>query len=540
MRFSSWLRLFRIYGTLIRYVVNPTVLKGQKGLYWLGKINIFKSGLYKTHNRGDLLCLTMESLGPVFVKFGQLISIREDLFPQDVIKSLSKLQDNVKPFDAQVAVSMIEKAIDQSIDSAFISFDQKPLASASIAQVHAAILHHGESVVVKVLRPNIRSIIKRDVQLLYKAASLINFSWEQAYRLRLKELVSEFEATILDELDLMREAANAQQLRRNFENNDKLMVPKIYWSLTRSTVMVQERVNGVSIADLSMLRAKQVNMKVLAENGVEIFFTQVFRDSFFHADMHPGNLFVDISDPNQPKYVGVDFGIMGSLSPSDQRYLAENLLAFFKRDYRRVAILHIESGWVSPDTRVDHFEGAIRAVCEPIFEKPLQEISFGRILLRLFQVVERFDMYVQPQLMLLQKTLFNIEALGRSIYPDLDLWSTAQPFLERFVREQNGLPALAKTMWQDFPQTAEQLIKMPDLMYRFLHHAKVVSTNNDVPAPLIKKTRGSFMWVASGLLLLGLPWIVSHVHYSSWHMLSWMSGLVMLGLGVWIRSKKTD
>lgn len=538
MRLTSWFRLFRIYGTLIRYVFNPTVLKNQGKSYWLSHINVFKSHLYKKCSRGELLCLALESLGPVFVKFGQLISIREDLFPQDITKPLSKLQDNVKPFDSKIAIDLIEKAIGETIESAFASFEKNPLASASIAQVHGAVLHNGDSVVVKVLRPNIQSIIKRDIALLYKASVLINYIWRQAYRLRLKELVAEFEATILDELDLMREAANAQQLRRNFENNNKLFVPKIHWPLTRSTVMVQERINGVSIGDVELLKLKHVNMKLLAENGVEIFFTQVFRDSFFHADMHPGNLFVDITNPDQPIYAGVDFGIMGSLSPLDQRYLAENLLAFFKRDYRRVAVLHIDSGWVSSDTRVDHFEGAIRAVCEPIFEKPLHEISFGRILLRLFQVVERFDMYVQPQLMLLQKTLFNIEALGRSIYPDLDLWRTAQPFLERFVREQNGMPALARTIWQEFPQTAEQMIHMPDLMYRFLSQAKDLSKNKaDLKLPK-KSSNGSFLMILVGLLLIGLPWLLSHTHYFSWPVISWLSGSCVLVFGLYYHRRR--
>ncbi|MDX1434084.1 MAG: ubiquinone biosynthesis regulatory protein kinase UbiB, partial [Gammaproteobacteria bacterium] len=360
----------------------------------------------------------LEDLGPIFVKFGQIVSTRRDLLPEDVAEELANLQDRVPPFPSPDARRIIERSLGSPIDVLFDEFRDTPIASASIAQVHAARLKDGREVVVKVVRPGILGTIRRDVGLLYLVAELAERYWREGRRLRPREIVAQYETTILDELDLMREGASASQLRRNFEGSDLLHVPEVYWRYTRPDVMVMERISGTPISDIEGLRRAGVDLRVLAERGVEIFFTQVMHHNFFHADMHPGNIFVDASDPALPRYIAVDFGIMGSLTSDDQRYLAENFLAFFNRDYRRVAELHVLSEWVPPDTPVNDFEAAIRSVCEPIFERPLKEISFGRLLVRLFQTARRFHMEVQPQLILLQKTLLNIEGLGRQLYPD--------------------------------------------------------------------------------------------------------------------------
>ena len=524
-KLAIW-RWLNIYWVILRFLLNPRVLKGRRGWVFVSHLNLVKGFHWKNKSRGQLMREALESLGPIYIKFGQLLSIREDFISHDITVELSKLQDHVPEFPGELAKKHIEKVLGQPIEESFASFSLTPLASASVAQVHPATLHTGEDVIVKVLRPNIKKTIDRDVSLLYGIASLLTCLWPASRRFRLNDLVAEFEFTILDELDLMREAANAQQLRRNFEGNHQLKVPKIYWSLTRATMMVQERVYGIRISDIQALLDAGTNMKCLAENGVEIFFTQVFRDSFFHADMHPGNLFVDITDPQKPQYIGVDFGIMGTLDAQDQYYLAENLLAFFKRDYRRVAVLHIESGWVSSDTRVSHFEGAIRAVCEPIFEKPLQDISFGRLLLRLFQVAKRFDMHVQPQLMLLQKTLFNIEALGRSLYPSLDLWATAQPLLEDFVKKQRGVSVLAKKVASDMPEVIEQCMTLPGLAQAFLRDKK---NNSKVLAEHVNERTAKSP--VNGLLISGAllmtPWLYQHA--SLFSASSWMAILGAFG-----------
>jgi len=415
--------------------------------------------------RGQRIRETLEDLGPIFIKFGQMLSTRKDLLPEDVAEELTLLQDRVPPFDGDKAKKLVEKSYGVSVEEYFDEFDVTPLASASIAQVHAATLKDGTSIVVKVLRPNILPVIKRDIALLFIIAKLAERYSKDARRLRAIEIVQEYEKTILDELDLMREAANASQLRRNFENSKQLYIPEIYWDHTRRNVMAMERIHGEPMANIEKMKTAGVNMQRLSELGVEIFFTQVFTHNFFHADMHPGNLFVDISDLELPKYIAVDFGIVGTLSPEDQRYLAENFLAFFKRDYNRVAQLHVDSGWVPVGTRVDEFESAIRSVCEPIFERPLKDISFGQLLLRLFQTARRFNMEVQPQLVLLQKTLLNIEGLGRQIYPDLDLWQTAKPFLEKWMHEQVGGKALLKGFKKNLPYIVEKLPDMPELIF---------------------------------------------------------------------------
>jgi len=377
---------------------------------------------------------------------------------------LVKLQDQVPGFSADQAIAIIEKSHAKKITELFKRFDPEPLASASIAQVHSARLHDGRDVVVKVVRPGIEKVIRRDVDLMQTIAELAQRYWQDGKRLRPVEVVHEFEKTLFDELDMMREAASASQLKRNFTGDGKLYVPEVYWDYTRANVMVMERISGTPVGDIEALRKQGIDLKQLAENGVKIFFSQVFRDSFFHADMHPGNIFVSPSG----QYLAVDFGIMGSLDRRDQRYLAENFLAFFRRDYRQVAVLHVESGWVPKETRIEEFEAAIRTVCEPMFDRPLEEISFGYVLLRLFQTARRFNMYIQPQLVLLQKTLLNIEGLGRQLYPQLDLWQTAYPFLEKWIKQQVGIPALVKSVQREAPRWAELLPQLPLLLHENL------------------------------------------------------------------------
>ncbi|OGT19259.1 MAG: ubiquinone biosynthesis regulatory protein kinase UbiB [Gammaproteobacteria bacterium RBG_16_57_12] len=418
--------------------------------------------------RGVRIRLALEELGPIFVKFGQILSTRPDLIPDDIIVELRKLQDKVPSFPGSEARCIIEKAYGHGLSEVFSQFDEQPLASASIAQVHAARLLDGREVIVKVVRPRIDRVIRRDVGLMYTVAVLAERYWGEAKRLRPVAVVGEFEKTIFDELDLLREAASASQLRRNFDNSALLYVPQVHWPDTRRNVMVMERISGIPISDIAGLRAAGIDLKTLAEQGVEIFFTQVFRDNFFHADMHPGNIFVS----PQGQYIAIDFGIMGTLSPEDKRYLAENFLAFFKRDYRRVAELHVESRWVPAGTRVDEFESAIRSVCEPIFEKPLKDISLGRLLINLFQTARRFNMEIQPQLVLLQKTLLNIEGLGRQLYPDLDLWVTAKPFLERWMHEELGAGRAFATLRRNLPLWGEILPELPGLVHDVLRQAR--------------------------------------------------------------------
>lgn len=411
------------------------------------------------------LRLALEALGPVFIKFGQMLSTRRDLLPDEVAIELARLQDNVPSFSSQKAKQIIERSLGQSVETLFESFEAKPMASASVAQVHSATLLGGRAVVVKVIRPGIEKIIQQDISLLYTLAWLVCHLWADGRRLRPIEVVEEYEQTIFDELDLRKEAANGSQLRRNFEGSNILYVPEIFWDYTRRNVLVMERIYGIPVADMEQLNKQNTDMEKLAERGVEIFFTQVFRDSFFHADMHPGNIFVSRDRPDDPQYIAVDFGIIGSLSAEDQSYLARNILAFFRRDYRQVAQLHIDSGWVPRDTNVHAFETAIRSVCEPIFEKPLKEISFGMVLLGLFQTARRFNMEVQPQLVLLQKTLLNIEGLGRQLYPDLDLWKTAKPFLENWMKERMSVKAAANNIRQQAPEWLEKLPLMPQLVF---------------------------------------------------------------------------
>lgn len=462
-------RLLHIQRVLIRHGLDELVLATHlfrpirfvgtlSPNYWLGA---------KDEPRGVRIRRTLEDLGPIFVKFGQTLSTRRDLLPDDIAEELIKLQDRVPAFPGSDAKAIVEQALGQPVSLVFAEFEETPLASASVAQVHAARLHDGQDVVVKVLRPGIEKQIRSDIALLYELARLAQRFWSDAKRLRPIEVVAEFEKTILDELDLVREAANAAEMRRRFEDSEILYIPKVYWPYTRRQVLVMERISGIPVGDVETLKREGVDFKLLAERGVEIFFTQVLRDSFFHADMHPGNIFV--TPPAQ--YIAVDFGIVGSISREDKRYVAENLLAFFNRDYRRVAEMHIESGWIPKTTRVEEFESAVRAVSEPIFEKPLKDISYGHLLLRLFQVARRFDMEVQPQLVLLQKTLLNIEGLGRDLYPDLDLWQTAKPFLERWFKDEMGPKAGLRKIQSQLPEWAESWPEMPMLIHRMLENA---------------------------------------------------------------------
>ncbi len=441
---------------------------GRHLFFWL-------SNRHKDKSLGERLRLALQELGPVWIKFGQMMSTRRDLFPPNIADQLALLQDRVASFDGALARKHIEIAMGGALETWFDDFDSQALASASIAQVHTARLkENGKEVVLKVIRPDILPIIKADVRLMYRLAGWVPKLLPDGRRLRPREVVREYEKTLLDELNLLREAANAIQLRRNFEDSPMLYIPEVYSDYCRESVLVMERIYGIPVSDIAALEDQGTNMKLLAERGVQVFFTQVFRDSFFHADMHPGNIFVSYEHPHDPLYIGIDCGIVGSLNKADKRYLAENFIAFFNRDYRRVAELHVDSGWVPRDTNVEDFEFAIRTVCEPIFEKPLAEISFGHVLLNLFNTARRFNMEVQPQLVLLQKTLLYVEGLGRQLYPQLDLWTTAKPFLESWLRDQVGLPAVIRALKEKAPFWAEKFPELPELVYDSLQQHKLL------------------------------------------------------------------
>ncbi len=454
-------RLIGIQRVLVKYGLDDFVkqthmLRPLRFIFFL-----FPRSRHRSAPIGERIRLALEELGPIFVKFGQAISTRRDLLPPDIADELVKLQDRVPAFPTEEAVAILEATYEQSVDEVFEQFDREPLAAASIAQVHTAKLHGGAEAIVKILRPGVQDIIERDLEVLKLIADMAERYWQHGKRLRPVELVSEYEHTILDELDLMREAGNAAQLKRNFAGSDMLYVPEIYWDFCRPEVLVQERIFGIPISDMDALRAAGTDIKLLAENGVEIFFTQVFRHNFFHADMHPGNIFVIANDPDKPKYAAVDFGIIGTLSPTDQQYLAKIFLAFFDRDYHEIARLHLEVGWVPEGTRVDQLETAVRTVCEPIFNKPLSEISFAQVLMRLFRVSQRFDVEIQPQMILLHKTLFNIEGLGRQLYPELDLWETAAPIMRQWMSEQVGPQAMLEDLREFLPQLRAVLKDLP-------------------------------------------------------------------------------
>ena len=474
MRFKELRRLYRIGAELLHHGLDELlprawrpwpVRAARASLFWL-------RNRHRGECRGKRLRLTFEALGPVFIKFGQMLSTRRDLLPPDLADELALLQDRVPPFPGTQARALIEQSLMQPIEALFDDFDETPLASASVAQVHTARLKEsGAEVVLKVIRPDIRTVIDADLHLLEALARLLAWLIPRN-RLRPVEVVAEYRKTLLDELNLMSEAANAIQLKRNFEGSNLLYVPLIYTDLCRENVLVMERIYGIPVSDRLALEANGTNLKLLAERGVEVFFTQVFRDSFFHADMHPGNVFVSYEHPHDPLWIGIDCGIVGTLSRADQRYLAENFLAFFNRDYRKVAQLHVQSGWVPPDTKVEEFESALRTVLEPIFAKPLVEISFGQVLLNLFNTARRFNMQVQPQLVLLQKTLLYVEGLGRQLYPQLDLWQTAKPYLERWMRQQLGPQAAWRSLQENAPFWLEKLPQLPDLLYDALQQTQ--------------------------------------------------------------------
>ena len=457
-------RLIAIQRVLVKYGLDEIIKKTHflRPLRYI--FYIFPKKNIKTDSLGRRLRLAFEELGPIFVKFGQVISTRRDLISPDIADELSKLQDQVKPIPSKKIIDQLTKIYDLPLKKVFLKFDSNPLAAASVAQVHGAVLKDGTEVIVKILRPDIQKFIKQDIEMLYFLANLANKYWPRSKNLKPLEIITEYEKTVMNELNLMREGANTAQLKRNFEGSNLLYVPNIFWDYCRKEVLVQERIYGIPIRDMEALKSAKTNIKTLAENGVEIFFTQVFHHNFFHADMHPGNIFVQVEDPKNPKYAAVDFGIMGTLSASDQYYLAENFLAFFDRNYYKIAKLHIDSGWVPPDTRIDELETAVRTVCDPIFNKPLSEISFAQVLLGLFETAQQFDMEIQPQLILLQKTLFNIEGLGRKLYPELDLWKTAQPILRSWMDEQVGVNAIVKNIRDNLPQLRETLREMPNIL----------------------------------------------------------------------------
>ena len=450
--------------------------------------------------RGERLRLALEALGPIFVKFGQMLSTRRDLLPQDIADELAKLQDQVPPFPSHIVLSSLEKEYGKKINEIFLKFDEIPIASASVAQVHFAVLHDGTEAAVKILRPNLAPIIMHDVALMDTGAWLAEALWLDGKRLKLRQVVSEFARHLDDELDLMREAANCSQLRRNFLDSPLLFVPEVYWDYCRNSVMIMERVKGTPISHVNELREQGIDIPQLARVGVEIFFTQVFRDGYFHADMHPGNIFVGANG----QYIAVDFGIMGTLSDEDKNYLAQNFLAFFRRDYGRVAQAHVEAGWAPKDTRVDDFESAIRAVCEPIFDKPLKEISFGRVLLQLFQASRQFNVEIQPQLVLLQKTLLNIEGLGRDLDPDLDLWKTAKPFLENWMAEQIGFRGLASRIQKEAPNWAIILPEFPRLIHQALAEKRSDMLEKRMTDLVIEEKRQNRLLALIAILLAGL------------------------------------
>lgn len=543
---SRLARLMQINFILFRYSLDELLLSLHRfrPLRYFIYLNPYRR-VNKKISRGERIRLALEDLGPIFVKFGQALSTRRDFIPIDIADELAKLQDRVPPFSGDQAKCIIEACIQKPIAETFSEFDIIPLASASIAQVHAAkLLTTDQEVVVKVLRPGVYKKISRDIDLLYSLADWALRYWRPAKQLRPRDIVAEFEACLKDELDLLREGANASQLRRNFSNSDLLYIPQVYWPYTSHKILVMERIYGISISDISGLKKQGINLKKLAERGVEIFFTQVFRDCFFHADMHPGNIFVSPKNKENPQYLGVDFGIMGSLSPEDQRYLAENLMAFFNRDYRRVAQLHVESGWVAENIRINEFEAAIRTVCEPIFERPLKEISFGQLLLRLFQTARRFNMEVQPQLVLLQKTLFNVEGLGRQLYPDLDLWNTAKPFLEHWLRKQVGPRVFLRKIQEYAPYWAEKIPEIPDLVYQILvdlRHSKKKSKCQYCVIEKEKKqtNKKKFWFIGLGIATACIVWVLFDLWFSAFSLTPiylWILGIggLVLFLGAMI------
>ncbi|MGL4268989.1 MAG: ubiquinone biosynthesis regulatory protein kinase UbiB [Plesiomonas sp.] len=529
-------RLYRITQVFLSYgldeLLPPIRLTlplrvGRRAIFWIDNQHPEKP-------LGMRLRLALQELGPVWIKLGQMLSTRRDLFPPQIADQLALLQDQVAPFDGELARRQIETALGVPLETLFDDFNPQALASASIAQVHTARLkENGQEVVLKVIRPDILPVIRADVRLMFRLARTLPHLLPDGRRLRPVEVVREYEKTLLDELNLMREAANAIQLRRNFSGSRMLYVPEMYTDYCRENLLVMERIYGIPVSDVAALKANGTDMKLLAERGVQVFFTQVFRDSFFHADMHPGNIFVSREHPDDPQYIGIDCGIVGSLNREDKRYLAGNFIAFFNRDYRKVAELHVDSGWVPPDTNVEEFEFAIRTVCEPIFEKPLDQISFGHVLLNLFNTARRFNMEVQPQLVLLQKTLLYVEGLGRQLYPQLDLWSTAKPFLESWMHEQVGLNAVWKACKEKAPFWAEKLPELPELVYDSLRQQRqlsqqIMQLSRQLDQRNQRGSQSRYLLTVGATLVLSA--VIVEVNQIAW----WPAGLLLGGVVCWI------
>jgi len=487
----KFLRLFKIIRVTLRYGIDEIAISGLKVPRTARLIETLLFWRDLSAPRGERLRKALEDLGPIFVKLGQVLSTRRDLMPPDIADELAKLQDRVPSFDPDLAIAQITKSLGAHPDTLFASFERIPVASASIAQVHFATLKDGREVAVKVLRPGMKDTIDKDVALMQVAAGWLEALWADGKRLKAKEVVGEFDKYLHDELDLMREAANGSQLRRNFQNSDLLLVPEMYWDYCSSSVIVMERMNGIPISQIDKLQAAGVDLAKLSRDGVTIFFTQIFRDGFFHADMHPGNILVSTDPATFGRYIALDFGIVGTLNDFDKDYLSQNFLAFFQRDYKRVAEAHIESGWAPKDTRVDELEAAVRACCEPIFDRPLKDISFGQVLLRLFQTSRRFNVEVQPQLVLLQKTLLNIEGLGRQLDPELDLWKTAKPYLERWMNEQVGWRGLIDKLKAEAPRYSHIFPQLPRLAHQALSRVGEQNNSNEMLAALLSEQRST-------------------------------------------------
>ena len=545
MRLHVFVRLVHIQRVLLKHRLDELVRATH--LYRpLRLLLLLSPGIWAARRRagprGANLRLALIELGPIFVKFGQAVSTRRDLLPADIADELAQLQDRVPPFPAAVARLSLERSYGRPLTEMFSRFEDTPIAAASIAQVHGATLPGGQDVIVKVLRPGVRVQIERDLELFYALARLAQKYWPESRRVRPLEVVAEYEKTVLDELDLMREAANAAQLKRNFAGSDLLHVPEVYWDHCRVDVLVTERIHGVVISDLAHLRAIGTDFRKLAENGVRIFFTQVFKHNFFHADMHPGNIFVLVEDPANPRYAAIDFGIIGTLDLRDQYYLASNFLAVLDRDYRRVATLHVESGWVPPGTRIAEMESAVRTVCEPIFNKPLKEISYGHVLLRLFEIARRFDMVIQPQLILLQKTLINVEGLGRELYPDLDVWSTAGPVLRAWMRERVSPRAMLHNLRQQWPEMLELVNELPAVVKDAVRQARArrggVRLEDSLGRSLGRildraARRREAITVGAAILLGGLIWLAlgREAAWPGWSMLVLGAGWILVSRG---------
>jgi len=496
------LRLARITTVAIRFGLDDFALSHERLRVlrpWVKRIFFWRD---LSQPRAVRLRLALEALGPIFVKFGQVLSTRRDILPADIADELAKLQDRVPPFPVEQVLATLERAYKKPVDEVFTAFDRTPVASASVAQVHFAELPDGTPVAVKVLRPGIDEVIAHDLGLMQAAAALVERVSADGRRLRPREAVAEFEKSLRDELDLTREAANCSQLGRNFRNSRLLLVPKVHWDWCNEQVMVMERMSGIPVSHVERLVAAGIDLKRLARAGVELFFTQVFRDGFFHADMHPGNIFVAVDAPNHGKYIGLDYGIVGSLSESDKSYLAQNFIAFFRRDYHRVATAHIESGWVPPNTRVDELENEVRVVLEPIFDRPLSQISLGKVLVQLFRASRRFNVEIQPQLLLLQKTLLNVEGLGRQLDPGLDLWTTAKPYLERWMEEQIGPRALQRRLLAEAPYLVSALPELPRLLHQRLLAPPAASDTALLALAEAQRTRNRWLGMVAVLLVI--------------------------------------